>query len=59
MLIPLVTVMVLSLVAFGTYRIGQLNRFICDGPCSAQYVEPPEGLGPTVDPTAVGPRLST
>jgi len=51
--------MVLSLVAFGTYRIGQLNRFICDGPCSAQYVEPPEGLGPTVDPTAVAPRLST
>ncbi|MEO6471363.1 MAG: D-alanyl-D-alanine carboxypeptidase/D-alanyl-D-alanine-endopeptidase [Aeromicrobium sp.] len=45
LVIPLVAVAALFLAVIGTYRIGQLNRYICDGPCGAKYVEPPEELG--------------
>lgn len=58
-LIPLVTVVVLSVGAFATYRVGQLNPFICDGPCGAQYVVPPKALGVTVEQQKVGPDSPT
>lgn len=58
-LIPLTAILVILVVAIGAYRLGELNRFICDGPCSATYVEPPDALGQTVDVTGAGPPLST
>ena len=59
MLIPLVTVLALSLAVFGAYRIGQLNQFICDGVCGPEFVEPPTALGLTADPAASAPGSST
>ncbi|MGZ5407561.1 MAG: D-alanyl-D-alanine carboxypeptidase/D-alanyl-D-alanine endopeptidase [Aeromicrobium sp.] len=59
LLIPLVTVVALSLAAFGAYRIGQLNQFICDGACSPAFVEPPKALDLAVDPVAAAPDSST
>lgn len=57
--IPLIAVIIVALALVGTYRIGTLNRFICDGPCGAQYVEPPEELGLVIaGPTAVPLRTS-
>lgn len=53
--IPLVTLLVVVALAFGAYRLGQLNRFICDGPCGAVYVEPPDALGLTVGQNAAAP----
>lgn len=55
MLIPLVTLLVVVSVAFGAYRLGDLNRFICDGPCGAAYVEPPDALGLTLEQQAAAP----
>lgn len=53
--IPLITLVVVLAVAFGAYRLGQLNRFICDGPCGAEYVTPPDALGVTVGKVPVAP----
>ena len=53
--IPLITLALVLVVAFGAYRLGQLNRFICDGPCGAEYVTPPDALGVTVGTFAVAP----
>jgi len=57
-LIPLITLVVVAALAFGAYRIGQLNQFICDGQCSPKFVEPPKALGLTVDPAAAEPGSS-
>ena len=43
--IPLITFALVLAVAVGAYRLGQLNRFICDGPCGAEYVTAPDALG--------------
>lgn len=43
--IPLVVTLVIALLGVGAYRTGKLNPLICDGPCAAQYVDPPEQLG--------------
>lgn len=53
--IPLITLVVVLVIAFGAYRFGQLNRFICDGPCGAEYVTPPDTLGVTVGKFSVAP----
>ncbi len=59
MLIPLVTVLALSLGVFAAYRIGQLNPFICDGVCGPEFVEPPKALGLTADPAPPAPGSPT
>ncbi|MBC7594422.1 MAG: D-alanyl-D-alanine carboxypeptidase/D-alanyl-D-alanine-endopeptidase [Kineosporiaceae bacterium] len=53
--IPLITLALVLAVAVGAYRLGQLNRFICDGPCGAEYVTPPDTLGVTDGEFAVSP----
>ncbi len=43
--IPLVAALLIALLGIGAYRGGKLNPLICDGPCAAQYVDPPAQLG--------------
>ncbi len=57
--IPLIAVIIIVVALVGTYRIGTLNRFICDGPCGAKYVEPPKELGLVIDRPPIDPVLST
>lgn len=56
--IPLIAVVIVALVLIGTYRIGKLNTFICDGPCGAKYVEPPKELGLAIARPSIVPGLS-
>lgn len=51
-LIPLVTLVAAGLVVIGAYLSGNLNPYICDGPCAAQHVEAPDTLSVSAAPTA-------
>ena len=57
--IPVIAVIILALALVGSYRIGKLNTFICDGPCGAKYVEPPKELGLVITRPSITPVLST
>lgn len=53
--IPLLTLIAVLAAGFGAYQVGQLNRFICDGPCGAKYVTPPDVVGLSAGQSAVAP----
>lgn len=55
--IPLAVVLVAGVLGFVAYHSGRLNTYMCDGPCSAEYVVPPRELGPVRDPIVAVPEL--
>lgn len=42
--IPVIVLVLVALAGVGAYRLGYLNDAICDGPCGADFVEPPDLL---------------
>lgn len=57
-----ISVIVLVLVALagtGAYRLGYLNDAICDGPCGAAFVTPPDSLVVTPPTAPAKPAAST
>lgn len=59
MAIPLVTLILLVVAAVGSYQLGLLNDAICDGPCSAEFVEPPEEIADPVAAAAFAPAAAS
>lgn len=49
--IPLVALLLAVVAVTGAYLSGNLNRYICDGPCAAEHVDPPDELAVTAGPT--------